>query len=227
MSRVLCILAVAAAAVTLAGGEPSPQDYTSATLESLGLETVKPHKDPKTGFIVGGKNLTPLIHKLTEIADLPIARLEKRMRPGADSRAGFLGKDESLLEVLAADNRLVVDELGLSHQEIARHLRIIGAIAVKKAKEKSLDIRYHGQTFRLSNSFSRGFQESPFDDGTKTNCNTTLVNVGSGKKLTFSLLVPEMIERYGFYEGKGTPYRVDPRAVLDVLGFVKGRRANP
>jgi hypothetical protein len=30
-----------------------------------------------------------------------------------------------------------------------------------------------------------------------------------------------MIERYGFYEGKGTPYRVEPGKVLEVLDFIK------
>jgi hypothetical protein len=30
-----------------------------------------------------------------------------------------------------------------------------------------------------------------------------------------------MVERYGFYEGKGTSYRVDPRAVLEVFDFLK------
>jgi hypothetical protein len=39
--------------------------------------------------------------------------------------------------------------------------------------------------------------------------------------VVFSLLVPEMVERYGFYEGKGTLYRVDLRAAVDVLDFLK------
>jgi hypothetical protein len=30
-----------------------------------------------------------------------------------------------------------------------------------------------------------------------------------------------MIERYGFYEGKGTPYRVEPRQVIEVFDFLK------
>ena len=34
-------------------------------------------------------------------------------------------------------------------------------------------------------------------------------------------LVPLMIERYGFYEGTGTPYRVDPQQILKVLDFLK------
>ena len=54
-----------------------------------------------------------------------------------------------------------------------------------------------------------------------TNCEATVWNLTSRKKLTYSLLVPHMIERYGFYEGKGTSYRVEPRAVLQVFDFLK------
>jgi hypothetical protein len=200
--------------------DEAPKDYTGATLRSVGIEAVTPRKDPKTGFVEGGKNATALVRGLPEIAGQSIAKLEKRMRPGQDSRAGFLGKDESLLEVLAADNRYVVDELGLSHQEIAKHLHIIGAIAAKQASTKAVDILYRGQRLRLQSIHYKGFQDSPFDDGTKTSIDATVENVGSGKKLTFSLLLPHMIERYGFYEGKGTPYRVDSRAVLEVLELV-------
>ena len=46
-------------------------------------------------------------------------------------------------------------------------------------------------------------------------------NLDNGKKIAYSLLVPHMIERYGFYEGKGTPYRVEPRTVFQVLDFLK------
>jgi hypothetical protein len=225
MSRVFFILTLFSfpAPTICAAGDETPKDYTNTTLESLGITPVKPRAE-KSGFVIGGKNATSLIRELTAIAGHPIVKLEKRMRPGADSRAGFLGNEESLLDVLGADNRFVVDELGLTHQELAKHLHVIGAIAVKHGKGKILDIRYHDQVLRLETSFSRGFQESPFDDDTKTNCNTTVRNVASGKKFTFSLLVPHMIERYGFYEGKGTPYRVDPRAVLDVLEFLKAKK---
>jgi hypothetical protein len=33
-----------------------------------------------------------------------------------------------------------------------------------------------------------------------------------------------MVERYGFYEGKGTTYRVDPRKVVEVFDFIKGKK---
>ena len=52
-------------------------------------------------------------------------------------------------------------------------------------------------------------------------------NLDNGKHLKFSFLVPLMIERYGFYEGRGTPYRVDPRQIVEVLDFLKKPAAEP
>jgi hypothetical protein len=215
-----------------ATGAKGVEDHTKTDPASLGVKFVKPEKDDATGFVVGGKNPTDLIRTLTQIAGRKIAALEKDMRPGKLSRLGFLGKDEKLLDVLAEDNRYVVEELGLTHQELARHLHVVGAVAVRhfaeaakagrQAEEK--EIAYHGRRFKVKAACFRGFQESPFDDGTKANCEATVINVATGKKLTYSLLVPHMIERYGFYEGKGTPYRVDPRAVLEVFDFLKPAR---
>ncbi len=133
------------------------------------------------------------------------------MRPGQLSTKGFLGKDERLLDVLAQDNAFVVDELGATHQELARHLHVLGAIAVKQAVKQPKELVYHGKKLRVKATLFRGYAMSPFEDGTKTNCETTIENLETGQKVSYSLLVPHMIERYGFYEGKETPYRVEPR----------------
>src|SRR5207302_760825 len=144
----------------------------------------------------------------------------------AASSAGFLGKDEKLLDVLAADNRFVVDERGLTHQELARHLHALGAVwrwqvAHKQEKEPFL---YHGRKYRVHGTTTRGIQPSPFDDDTQSGSNVTVTNLDNGKELWYGLLVPYMVERYGFYEGHGTRYRVEPRAVLEVFDFVERKR---
>lgn len=200
---------------------PSPageKDLKDVPLKEMGIEPVKAVKDMKTGFIVGGKNETALIRKLTEINGRPIADLEKDMRPGAGSREGFLGAKESLLDILVEDNDLVLGELGLTHQDVARHLFVLGRTA---AKTKGGEVLYHGRRFKLAYFAFRGFQPSPFKDGTKTNEEAQVQNVATRKKMRYSLLVPEMVERYGFYEGKGTSYRLDPRDAVEVLDFLK------
>jgi hypothetical protein len=136
-----------------------------------------------------------------------------------------LGREEKLLDVLAADNQYVVDELALTHQELARHLRILAAIGDWQDKQGKPEVEflYHGRRVKVERLYSRGYQFSPFRDGTKASSEATIHNLSNGKRLGYSLLVPDMIERYGFYEGKGTPYRVEPRSIVEVLDFLKGK----
>jgi hypothetical protein len=213
-----------AAPIQLHVTAPKPGDKSEkdASLEKHGVKPAEPRKDPKTGFVVGGKNDTALIRKLTEINGISIAALEKIMRPGASSSAGFLGKDEKLLDVLAADNDLVLKELGSTHQELARHLHALGALG-ETSDGKAAQFTYQGHKFKVKVIAYRGHMASPFKDGTKTNKNAFVENLDNGKKLEMSLLVPDMIERYGFYEGKGTSYRVDPRQAVAVLGFLSAK----
>ncbi len=202
------------------------KNFTDIDLEKIGVKPVQAKKDPKTSFIVGGKNPTTLIKRLTEINGRTIEALEKDMRPGPKSEVGsekgFLGPDERLLEVLVEDNRYVVEELSLTHQELARHLHVVAGIGAKFNNQEFL---YHGRPFKVTGMdlSSKGYQLSPFYDDTKTNQEATVHNLDNGKKIEYSLLVPHMIERYGFYEGKGTPYRLEPRKVLEVFDFLKKR----
>jgi hypothetical protein len=213
-------------------GQQSRKDYKGLDLaDFLGLgehyvKPVDPKKDAKTGFVVGGKNATAVIRKLDQINGRTIAELERDMRPGAKSEvgsnAGFLGPKEKLLDVLAADNRYVVDELGLTHQELAKHLHAMGTIGLWK-QTREVKFTYLGRRFTVKAGPTSGTQPSPFRDGTNSGNRVTVHNLDNGKKLEYALLVPYMIERYGFYEGKGTPYRVEPRQVAAVFDFLKAR----
>lgn len=212
-------------------GDRQPDLAPFLELARYYVHPAEPKKDPKTGFVVGGKNDTALIKTLKEINGRPIADLEADMRPGAKSEvgsaAGFLGPDEKLLDVLAADNRYVVDELGLTHQELAKHLHAIGAIGrwqVWEHRTFSYEFVYHGRRFKAETVVTKGFQPSPFLDGIQSGTNVTVENLDAGKKMTYGLLVPYLIERYGFYEGKGTSYRVEPSTVLEVFDFLKPKK---
>lgn len=215
----------------VASAEAQVPDF--ADLVELGRYYVKPvfpEKDLETGFVIGGKNDTALILKATRFNERSIAELEKDMRPGAKSDVGtskgFLGHDEKLLDILAMDNRHVVEQLGLTHQELARHLHALGAIGQWQAKHGTPEAEfvYRGRKLKVKVGYAKAFAQSPFRDGTKTNVYAEVLNVATGKKLGYSLLVPHLIERYGFYEGKGTPYRVDPARVIEVLDFLVERK---
>lgn len=192
------------------------------TLEELGYSHFEPVKEA-SGFLIGGENSNETIAGLKELAGISIADLENQMRPGATgeegSDAGFLGPNESLLELLAADNEFVLEKLKTNHQNLARTLMLLGYYAKKMAYKNPVDVNFQGQNFRVKSKQWKGYQHSPFQDGTKTFVDVTITNLNSKKTLEYSLLVPHMIERYGFYEGHGTSYRVDPAKIADVLGL--------
>jgi hypothetical protein len=215
------VLAARLAAQPPAGS--GPLDVTPfIELAELHPRPVKLQKDEKTGFLVGGKNATELIAKVTEFNGLAIEQLEKDMRPKKVSASGFVGPDEKLLDILVADNRYVVDELGLTHQELARHLHAMGTIGTwqQQHKQEGAEFIYRGKRFKVRVLHTLGSQPSPFRDGTASGSNAIVTNVENGKKLRYGLLVPYMVERYGFYEGKGTPYRLEPSAVVELFDFL-------
>lgn len=213
----LSLISLAIAPAVLAARVPdSVKDFSDASLAELGIACVEEKQDPNTGFVVGGKNSTALVEKLTEFNGRTISQLEQVMRPGAASEKGFLGPEERLLDVLAADNRFVTEQR-LTHQQLARALRLLVAIGGKRQGEEFL---YRGRRYRVELRFYRGFQQSPFEDGTKANGEATIKNLSNGKTLECSLLVPDMIERYGFYEGRGTPYRLEPKQILEVCDLL-------
>lgn len=240
----LTLAAVGGLTVTARGGDkPTPEPDLGEYLD-LARFYIKPpaeQRDKKTGFVVGGKNDTALIRKLTSLNGRPIADLEADMRPGAvwakelrakgmfGSEKGFLGGDERLLEVLAADNDYVVGELKLTHQALAAELNAVGSIALWKRKVgEPSEFTLDGSRFRVTLTAWRGFQHSPFLDDTKTNCDVEVVNLDNRESLSYSLLVPLMVERYGFYEGRGTPYRVEPKKVVAVFpGLTNGKALSP
>src|SRR5262249_60840874 len=76
-------LVIIASALAKATDDTTEKDYRDVPLDKIGVSFIKPAKDAKTGFMVGGKNATALIRKLTEINGRKIADLEKDMRPGA------------------------------------------------------------------------------------------------------------------------------------------------
>jgi hypothetical protein len=180
-----------------------------------------------SAFKPGERNSTDAILSLTHLNERAIADIEREMRPGKGSQAGFLGADESLVEVLAADNEAVA-KLGLTHGDIAQ--KISGVIDLVRANRVTFNSRsfppvsepfvYDGRRYRIEVQQSKGLQFSPFGDGAGS-ADYRLTDLETGKSIFFSDLHPDMIAKYGFYEGKGTTYRLNPEDAAAVFGLAK------
>jgi hypothetical protein len=147
------------------------------------------------------------------------------MRPGAFSQAGFLGEDERLEGVLAADAR-TLEELGLTAEELAAPLdRLLDAA---EAAGRRRSARVDGR-FEIRIEVFTGFQICPWAPSPHSGQCTAgggvrhasvewqLRNLGSGERLGGPGLIVHLIRAHGFFEGFGSPHRVDPRALARIL----------
>lgn len=140
--------------------------------------------------------------------------IQEQMGPGVIAQEGMLGSDRrKLRDILDADDA-AVRRLGLTHAAIAarmRELRDAGAAGLGLAVKV-------GECFEVRVDSARGGLPCPFlHDGLYQKEFVEVRNTRTGEQVTFSELNVHMIEAHGFYEGVGSPYRLDPDVLARVL----------
>ncbi len=143
--------------------------------------------------------------------------IQEQMRPGVITRDGLLGRDpRKLRDILDADDA-AVRRLGLTHAGIAarlRELRDAGARGLGQAVtvEGRFDVRVDS---------ARGGLPCPFlHEGLYAKEFVEVHNLRTGERLVYSELSMHLIEAHGFYEGEGSPFRLEPAALARVLELV-------
>jgi hypothetical protein len=157
---------------------------------------------------------------------IDIAELEARMRPGGFSRAGFLGPSESLLEVLTADD-LSMRQAGQTFEAVAAALEVlISAAAASPSREASVGGRHH---IRIKQYL--GFQICPWSPDphhaqcamgearglTYSSLDWHLQNLRTGREIDGPGLIVHLMYDHHFCEGRESPNRVDPIALIQLL----------
>lgn len=140
--------------------------------------------------------------------------VERKMAPGVITRDGFLGDDHrKLIDILEADDA-AVRRLDLSHSLIADIMQ-----RFRDAGEEGLgDFVTVEPHFEVRVDSVRGRLPSPFGGkGTWPKNNITVRNLSLERELVFTELSIHMIRDYGFYEGKGAPFRLEPAELAAVL----------
>jgi hypothetical protein len=146
------------------------------------------------------------------------------MRPGAFSQSGFLGTDERLEDVLTSDAR-TLEELGVSAEELAAPLdRLLEAAEAARRRSARVDDR-----FEIEIELFTGFQICPWAANPHSGQCTAgggvhhasvewhLRNLRSGQRLSGPGMIVHLIRAHRFFEGFGSPNRVDPRALAQIL----------
>ena len=138
---------------------------------------------------------------------------QQAMRPGVISLDGLLGEDKRLLlDIIEADSA-EVRRLGLTHAAIAERMRDLRA-AGAKGLGTAIRVPPH---FEVDVDSVRGKLPCPFEDGVVPKTNIQVVNQALARRLRFTDLNIHLIERHGFYVGRGSPYRLEPSELMEIL----------
>lgn len=140
--------------------------------------------------------------------------IQRDMRPGRITQSGFLGDDRRLLiEILDSDSA-EVRRLGHTHASIARQMRALRDEGMKGLGEATT-VPPH---FEVRVDSVRGSLPCPFHhEGLFPKTNTTVTNTLNGRTITYTDLGIHMIAEHGFYEGTGSPFRLEPAELVAVL----------
>lgn len=141
-------------------------------------------------------------------------KIQDQMKPGIIALDGFLGEDKrKLIDIIASDNTKV-RKLNRTH----------AAIADKMEHFKEKGLAGLGEFVTLDDHFEvrvesvRGLLPSPFGGpGMYGKVNTTVVNKTKGRQIVYTDLHIHFIGDHGFYEGKGSPFRLEPVDLIEIL----------
>lgn len=149
-----------------------------------------------------------------------IGHLEEKMRPGSLSTGGFIGEAESLAEVMYKDEK-ALEKMGVTYEDVAERIEeIIHKVPYLSREPTPVEIR--GKKFHVRGVAWRGGQECPFGDGTPEYSNLDLyVENEEGHAITFPGMIAHLIRKHRFFEGEGSPYRLDPERAVKILGIEK------
>ena len=144
----------------------------------------------------------------------PMRDVQERMAPGVLSAHGFLGSDRRALAAIIDDDAARVRRLGLAHDGIARRME-----ELRDAGARGLgDFVAVAPHFEVRVDCVRGKIPCPFGDRALERKGFTVVrNLATGREITYTDLGIHMIRAHGFYEGTGSPFRLDPEALAEVL----------
>jgi hypothetical protein len=140
--------------------------------------------------------------------------IQNRMKPGVITRDGFLGTDtRNLIDILLADDA-EVKRLDLTHRGIAGRMRDLRE-AGKPGLGDAVAVAPH---FEVSVDTARGKLPCPFGHpGLIGKTSIHVRNLDKDREIAFTDMNIHLIEAHGFYEGRGSHFRLEVRDLVDVL----------
>jgi len=142
-----------------------------------------------------------------------LKKIQEQLKRGVITPEGFLGTDKrNLIDILTEDDAQV-NRLGLTHEDIAKKMKFFRDVGLKVVEDWTQIDHFEVLTESMRGKFPCPFAHPGMIDKT----NVTVINKKLDRKIFFTDLQIHLIEHHGFYQGKGSSYRLEPKEIVEIL----------
>ncbi|MGC9383135.1 MAG: hypothetical protein ACP5D6_00805 [Kosmotogaceae bacterium] len=141
-------------------------------------------------------------------------KIEFNVDKGVMVARGFMGNDKRPLAEIIENDRRVLSRYNLTCSKIASALT-----RLKKEGETGIGNNVIvDKIFEVNVDISRGFIRCPFDPRNHfRKTNISVRKLRTNENIFFSELSIHLIEKHCFFQGKGSPYRLEPTKLIKFL----------
>ena len=134
--------------------------------------------------------------------------------PTQFSADGFLGKDPRDPEEIIKEDAETLKKLGTTKEKMAAALREVYILA-ERAMGNPVQVTEH---VKATYHEALGRIPSPYpNDGTFQKGEALIEDGSTGRSCIVTPLAIHLIEKYGFFQGKESKYRIDPETAMELL----------
>ena len=141
-----------------------------------------------------------------------------RERMAALSQDGFMGSDVRGLNEVIDEDRSALERMGLTTEQMADALEDVLRLAMPNFG-RQVELNHLRATYEEA----MGRIPCPWGGhGLYAKGQVELVDTRTGRRVWFTPLSIHLIRAHGFFEGRGSRYRLEPAQLAQMLGLVEG-----
>ncbi len=140
--------------------------------------------------------------------------LRERLGPSSFSGEGFLGNDSRPVQEIISHDLAVLESAEITADQIAE---LLTEVYDKAVKGFGAEVEVLPGVYGKYNE-SMGKIPSPFTgEGVFPKGEVTITDKKNGNEIIITPLSIHLIKSHGFFQGKGSRYRIDPEKAADIL----------
>lgn len=137
----------------------------------------------------------------------------ENLEGGKLAKDGFLGDDPRPPQEIIRDDLAELEAAGLSQQDVAARMR-----ALTKKGLEGLGSPMEANGYQLTVEDYMGWMSCPFRDNRRAAKRVTHAQLlATGETMTWSDMSIHLIDAHGFFQGIGSPYRLEPLLLAKFL----------